>query len=140
MNTTRCVKQVPTVRIHYAVNCASIGCPALREEAFVAERLGAQLEEQAVRFLSDRTRNRVTNGQLEVSMIFKWFAEDWERGYTGIDGRAVAIKSREDYFSRYANVLADSTADRQKLGGGNFSDRLPWLRLVAERQKVKLAI
>ena len=45
-------------RVHFAVNCASIGCPMLREEAYVAERLDAQLEEQARRFLSDRTRNR----------------------------------------------------------------------------------
>ena len=45
-------------RIHFAVNCASIGCPALREEAFEAARLDAQLDEQALRFMSDRTRNR----------------------------------------------------------------------------------
>ena len=109
------------VRVHYAVNCASIGCPALREEAFVADRLEKQLEEQAVRFLSDRSRNRFANGKLEVSMIFKWFAEDWERGYTGFDGKAVAIKSREDYFARYANLLADSAAERQLIGAGKFS-------------------
>ena len=36
-------------RVHFAVNCASIGCPMLREEAYVAERLEAQLEEQARR-------------------------------------------------------------------------------------------
>ncbi|MGH8526808.1 MAG: DUF547 domain-containing protein [Gammaproteobacteria bacterium] len=41
-------------RIHMAVNCASIGCPMLREEAYVGARLDAQLEEQVVRFLSDR--------------------------------------------------------------------------------------
>jgi hypothetical protein len=103
------------VRVHYAVNCASIGCPALREEAFVAERLEKQLEEQAVRFLSDRSRNRYTNGVLETSMIFKWFAEDWERGYTGFDGKTPAIKSREQYFARYAKSLADSAADQTKI-------------------------
>ena len=64
------------VRVHYAVNCASIGCPSLREEAFTADKLGAQLEEQAVRFLSDRSRNRYANGRLEVSNIFNWFKED----------------------------------------------------------------
>ena len=45
-------------RVHFAVNCASIGCPALREEAFVAARLDAQMDEQTLRFMSDRTRNR----------------------------------------------------------------------------------
>jgi hypothetical protein len=78
-------------RIHYAVNCASIGCPMLREEAYVAERLERQLEEQAVRFLSDRSRNRYRDGRLELSKIFDWFKEDFE--------------PREAYFARYAAVL-----------------------------------
>ena len=102
-------------RVHYAVNCASIGCPMLREEAFVADRLGAQLEEQAVRFLSDRSRNRFSNGKLEVSMIFNWFKEDWAGSYTGFDGKTPAITSREDYFARYAKLLADKPEDQKKI-------------------------
>jgi hypothetical protein len=78
-------------RIHYAVNCASIGCPMLREEAYVAARLEAQLDEQARRFLGDRARNRYRGGRLEVSKIFDWFKEDFE--------------PREQYFARYAAVL-----------------------------------
>ncbi len=78
-------------RIHYAVNCASIGCPMLREEAYVAARLGQQLEEQALRFLSDRSRNRYADGRLEVSRIFDWFREDFE--------------PRDEYFLRYAQAL-----------------------------------
>jgi hypothetical protein len=78
-------------RIHYAVNCASIGCPMLREEAYVAPRLEAQLDEQAVRFLSDRTRNRYRDGRLEVSKIFDWFEEDFV--------------PYEKYFGQYARVL-----------------------------------
>ncbi len=105
-------------RVHYAVNCASIGCPSLREEAFTADRLGAQLEEQAVRFLSDRTRNRYANGKLEVSRLFNWFKEDWAGGYTGFDGKTQAIKSREEYFARYAKQLADSPADQQVIASG----------------------
>ena len=101
------------VRVHYAVNCASIGCPSLREEAFVAERLEKQLEEQAIRFLSDRSRNRYSNGKLEVSKIFDWFKEDWTSGFKGFDGKTPAISSREDYFSRYAKLIADSAADQQ---------------------------
>ena len=106
------------VRVHYAVNCASIGCPSLREEAFTADKLGVQLEEQAVRFLSDRSRNRFGNGKLEVSNIFNWFKEDWAAGYTGFDGKTPAIKSREDYFARYAKQLSDSAADQQVIAAG----------------------
>jgi hypothetical protein len=91
-------------RVHYAVNCASIGCPMLREEAYVAERLEAQLEQQAVRFLSDRTRNRYAGGRLEVSMIFHWFKEDFG--------------SRERYFAGYADLLADDRGQRKLVAEG----------------------
>jgi hypothetical protein len=93
-------------RVHYAVNCASIGCPMLREEAYVAERLDAQLEEQARRFLSDRSRNRfdAASGTLEVSRIFDWFKEDWP--------------SREQYFARYAALLADDPGHQQLILSG----------------------
>ncbi len=108
-------------RVHYAVNCASIGCPALRKEAFVADRLDVQLEEQAVRFLSDRSRNHYANGKLEVSMIFNWFAEDWEKGLTGFDDKTLPIKSRAEYFGRYAKLLSDNPADQQKIRDGKVT-------------------
>lgn len=96
-------------RVHYAVNCAAIGCPMLREEAFVAERLDQQLEEQARRFLSDRSRNRYNpqTGRLEVSKIFDWFKEDWLSGYRGFKGTAAPVRSHRQYFSTYASLLAD---------------------------------
>src|SRR2546426_5293066 len=43
----------------------------------VAERLERQLEEQASRFLSDRSRNRYRDDRLEVSKIFDWYKEDF---------------------------------------------------------------
>ena len=103
-------------RVHFAVNCASIGCPMLREEAYVADRLDAQLEEQARRFLADRSRNRLNakTGSLEVSRIFDWFKDDWQSGYRGFDGKTPPIGSREQYFARYAQLLADDPA-QQKL-------------------------
>ena len=102
-------------RVHFAVNCASVGCPMLREEAYVAERLDAQLEEQARRFLSDRSRNRYNpgTGRLEVSRIFEWFKEDWASGYRGFEGRTAPIASREQYFAGYATLLADRPEHRK---------------------------
>jgi hypothetical protein len=91
-------------RVHYAVNCASVGCPMLREEAYVAERLERQLDEQAVRFLSDRSRNRVASGKLEVSRIFDWFKEDFE--------------PREKYFARHAKTLAEDPAAQRLVAEG----------------------
>lgn len=70
-------------RIHFAVNCASIGCPALREEAYDESRLDNQLEEQTQRFLSDTSRNYIQDKQLYLSSIFKWYKGDFEKGFRG---------------------------------------------------------
>jgi hypothetical protein len=107
-------------RVHFAVNCASIGCPMLREEAYVAGRLDAQLEEQAVRFLSDRSRNRydARSGALEVSKIFDWFKEDWTSGYRGFEAKQAPIASREQYFARYAKLLGDTAEQRALVEAG----------------------
>lgn len=70
-------------RIHFAVNCASVGCPALREEAYTGEALDRQLAEQTQRFLSDRSRNRIDDEILTVSKIFDWYRDDFESGWQG---------------------------------------------------------
>ncbi len=99
-------------RIHFAVGCASIGCPMLREEAYVADRLDQQFEEQTIRFLSDRSRNRYNpeTRALEVSKIFDsspWYSVDFTSGLKGIE-------SREQFFAKYAVQLADNPG-QQKL-------------------------
>lgn len=100
-------------RVHFAVNCASIGCPALREEAFVAARLDAQMDEQTVRFMSDRTRNRwnAQRGRLELSKIFDWYGEDFRLGHRGIG-------SLTAFAARYADQLTDAPADRERVRAG----------------------
>jgi len=97
-------------RVHFAVNCASIGCPALREEAFVGQRLDAQLDEQTERFMSDRTRNRFdpARGRLELSRIFDWYGEDFRLGHRG-------VTSLPAFAARYADRLADTPADRERI-------------------------
>ena len=100
-------------RVHFAVNCASIGCPAMREEAFVAQRLDAQMDEQALRFMADRTRNRFNaqRGRLELSKIFDWYGEDFRLGHRG-------IASLEGFAARFADQLADAAPDRARIRAG----------------------
>jgi hypothetical protein len=66
-------------RIHFAINCASIGCPNLRSEAFQAKKLAAQMDEQTRFFLADRSKNRVDakTKTLHLSSIFDWFKGDF---------------------------------------------------------------
>lgn len=100
-------------RIHFAVNCASIGCPALRNEAYAGKRLDAQLEDATRRFLADRSRNRFNPAtrRLEVSKIFDWYRQDFERGWGG-------HTRLSQFFARHADVLTDAEADRQLLRAG----------------------
>jgi hypothetical protein len=64
-------------RVHYAVNCASIGCPNLQREAFRAERLEAQLDGAARAFIASPRAVRVQDGRLRLSSIYDWFRADF---------------------------------------------------------------
>jgi hypothetical protein len=59
-------------RIHAAVNCASVSCPPLRNEAFTADKLDSQLDSQMRSWLSDKDRNRLNGEKFEISKIFSW--------------------------------------------------------------------
>jgi len=74
-------KRFKDARVHAAINCASASCPPLCNEAFTAERLDAQLDEQMRAFVNDPARNRIdpAKNELALSEIFKWFEEDFER-------------------------------------------------------------
>jgi Protein of unknown function, DUF547 len=100
-------------RIHVGVVCASVGCPALRPEAFTGISVDAALDDSMKRFLKDKTRNRYnpTTGKLEVSKIFDWYKVDFEKGLKG-------ISSREMYFARFADLLASDAAGQQVVKDG----------------------
>jgi hypothetical protein len=98
-------------RIHFAVNCASVGCPALRPEAFTGEHLEQQLADSTRRFLGDRQRNRVdaSDDRVHVSPLFKWYEDDFANG----DVKA--------YLASHASRLADTEEQRQLLKRGGFT-------------------
>jgi hypothetical protein len=77
-------------RLHFALVSSAVSCPPLREEAFRADRLDEQLDDQARLFLNDPRQNRfeVERGQVHLSQIFEWFGDDFrgfasESGYQG---------------------------------------------------------
>ena len=68
-------------RLHYAVNCAALGCPNLRPRAWRPENLSADLDTAARRFVNHprgvSVRGANGAGQVVVSKIYDWFAEDF---------------------------------------------------------------
>ena len=118
-------------RVHVAVVCASVGCPMLRNEAFVAERLDAQLEDAMRRFLSDRTRNRYdpqdrqARGLEDLRLVRQGFRAGLHTGFTSVKAT----------LAKYADLLADQPEDRAAVRGAEGRGRLPRLRLDAQRRE-----
>jgi hypothetical protein len=79
-------KKFDDPRIHMALVCASTSCPPLRNEAYRAETLNAQLDNQARRFVNDPGRNRIENDHLAISMIFNWYKGDFNRNHSSVIG------------------------------------------------------
>lgn len=90
-------------RIHFAVNCAAKSCPPIRNEAFVASRLDAQLEEQTKDFLNDKTYNYLEGSTFHASSIFDWYGKDFGDvkafigKYTTIPGNATIVFDDYDW-------------------------------------------
>lgn len=74
-------KEFKDPRIHFAIVCASIGCPVLREEAYSADRLDSQLNDQIKQFVNTPSKFRYDADKdiVFLSPIFKWFGEDFEK-------------------------------------------------------------
>lgn len=70
-------------RIHTALVCAAMGCPSLRNEPYVGDRLAEQLDDQTRDFLGHRLKFRIDRGKdtVHLSPIFKWFARDFVKSH-----------------------------------------------------------
>ena len=64
-------------RIHFAVNCASLGCPNLRATAFTSANLESELEAGAREFLRHQRGLALQNNELTLSSIFDWYKDDF---------------------------------------------------------------
>lgn len=71
-------------RVHYAVNCAALGCPNLQPRAFTAANSETLLEQAARAFVNHPRGARVVDGRLIVSSIYDWFEEDFGGNDAGV--------------------------------------------------------
>jgi len=92
-------KEFDEPRIHFAINCASVSCPSLLNEAFVAGKLESQLSKVAAEFINDPRRNKIAGDQAQLSSIFSWFKEDFTKRGTLID-----------FLNRYSEVKMKPSA------------------------------
>jgi len=75
-------------RVHYAVNCASIGCPNLQTEAFTGAALEAQLDAAARAYVNHPRGISVRSGSLNTSSIYSWFKADFGGSDAGVIAHA----------------------------------------------------
>jgi hypothetical protein len=71
-------------RIHYAVNCAALGCPNLQSSAFTAVNTAALLDKAARDYVNDPRGGAVTGGKLTVSSIYVWYMADFGGTEAGV--------------------------------------------------------
>jgi len=79
------LRKMDEPRIHFAIVCASYSCPKLLNKAYTAKNLEAQLTEATRNFLKDPERNNLTENNINLSKIFKWFAKDFKTNGSLID-------------------------------------------------------
>ncbi|MBO6947590.1 MAG: DUF547 domain-containing protein [Rhodospirillales bacterium] len=71
-------------RIHYAVNCASVGCPDLIAKAYTSDNTDHLLSENAARYINSDRGVKIEGGEIVVSKIYDWFQEDFGGAEKGV--------------------------------------------------------
>ena len=105
VETTKIRETFHDPRIHFAINCAAKSCPPLRTEAYVGERIDAQLDDQARRFLTANTHFTRDGDTLVVHLtkIMDWFGGDFGdkaaflRKYISIPAAKSIVFAYDDY-------------------------------------------
>jgi hypothetical protein len=80
-------------RIHFAINCASISCPKLLNEAFTAGKINEQLDRVTKEFVN--SDNNISASNPKVSSIFDWYAKDFT-----VNGKKDVI----GYINQYSKI------------------------------------
>jgi hypothetical protein len=92
-------KEFNEPRIHFAVNCASYSCPVLRAEDYTGAKIEQQLKEQAISFVNDERRNKISSTSAQLSKLFDWYSGDFTEN-----------KNLKDFINQFAKVkIADKT-------------------------------
>lgn len=95
------LRKMDEPRIHFAIVCASYSCPKLSNKAYTAIDLERQLVRATRDFLKDPEKNNLTENNIKISKIFKWFAKDFK-----------TAGSLLDFINKYSNVSIAKNAKK----------------------------
>jgi hypothetical protein len=102
-------------RLHYAINCGSVGCPNLRIQPFTGSGLEVMLDAAASDFINSPRGMAIENSRIILSGIFKWYRRDF-----GGNERAVLL-----HIIRYADAPRREAIERRlPVGGYDYDWRL----------------
>jgi len=86
-------------RIHFAINCASISCPRLLNQAYTAKNVETLLEQVSKDFINYSEKNIISKENAQLSKIFDWYKKDFNKKVSLID-----------YINQYSKVKMNSDA------------------------------
>lgn len=89
-------------RVHFAVNCASVGCPPLRSDIYTPSRLDSVLTENTRRALNTPRHFRLEGSTLNLTSLFDWYVADYVE----------ASGSIRDFIAYYADERASEQLER----------------------------
>jgi len=102
-------KKFKEPRIHFAVNCASMGCPNVQDIAFTAENLESLLAKGEKDFFAQANKNNIDKKEKEVniSKIFDWYGGDFKKKHGSV--------------AKYISKAFDTDADtKKKIATGKY--------------------
>jgi len=100
-------------RLHYALNCASLGCPNLQPVAYTASNMEKLLEKGSRAYINHPRGVRIINGKLQVSSIYKWFQVDFGDSEQGV-------------ITHLLQYAQGNLADKLRLHKNNLSYDYEW--------------
>ena len=100
-------------RIHYAVNCASIGCPNLQQQPFTAANSEGLLNQAAQAYINSPRGAELRSGKLYLSSIYDWFSQDF-----GI--------SKQELLQHIASFAKPELAEQLKSYNGGIAYHYSW--------------
>ena len=94
------LRKMKEPRMHFAINCASISCPKLFNEAYTAAKINEQLDRVTKEFINS-DKNEISKNSAKLSSIFDWYKKDFTE-----DGVTIV-----DFVNKYSDVkIAKGTA------------------------------